>query len=329
MTICLLVQSAAKWRQTQGRGCAKLRFGQKNVPVRRSIGSSATSTFLLTNMLNCMTACSLLIGFSFVGKWVATLLVAVVPIVPVRVTTGSGETIEAQLRGLTDTTLLLSTVEGRRDLHFDEVVSLEQIEPPEKPEPAFKVTLLGGSRISAQDLSLDGETLLIEPRRQRLIRAKVKDVKSVRFRRSSVNTDPQWLGLLEEQGRGDVLVIRREGDRMDPYRGVIQSIADKKVSFDTNGNVISAPIEKLEGLIFGGGRAVSSKAKIQVTDIYGSQWLASKVLPGEDTDPLRLQLDGPIVHEVPLGDITVDSMDQRTTIAGSIGTSGPILQSFL
>ncbi len=244
-----------------------------------------------------MIACSLAPGLSLFWKIAAA---AVLAVIPVRVTTSSGETIEAKLQGLTETTLLL---DGESEIHFDDVVSLQQIDFAEKTPPTFGlVTLLGGSKITVQDLSFSDDTLVLEPRRQKPLRVNAKEVKAIRFRPSSPSTDPQWLGLLEQEGRGDVLAIRRDGNRMDPYRGVIRSIGDNKVGFDLDEDTIGAPIEKLEGVIFGSSRRVNESAKIKVTDVYGSVWFASKVLPAK-SGPLKLQLSGPIVHEIPLQQI--------------------------
>lgn len=248
-----------------------------------------------------MTACSMVLGFSLISKLAVTLVLATIP---VRVTTSSGEAYTAELRGLTNSTVLLSRPsEGRTELHFDDAISLEHVDAPEKTPPTSLVTLHGGTTITAQDLSLDGETLVVEPRRQREIRVNVKQVKSIRFRPSSPETDAKWFGLLEQEGRGDVLAIRNTGAKIDPYRGIVEGIADGVVKFNLDSDIIDAPMDRLEGIVFASGSTSASEPLLKIKDIYGSTWLVSKVLPGDDVDPLRIQLSGPTVHELPVSHV--------------------------
>jgi hypothetical protein len=100
------------------------------------------------------------------------------------------------------------------------------------------------------------------------------------------------------------MAIRRDGDRMDPYRGIIQAITTDKVGFDLGGDEIAAPIEQLEGLVFGGNRSVDETAKIKVADVWGSQWAAVAILPSDSDQPLQLELAGSLKHEIPLSQIS-------------------------
>jgi hypothetical protein len=174
------------------------------------------------------------------------------------------------------------------------------VDPEEKTGPPFRVTLVGGSRIAAQDLSLSGSEVAIEPRRQSRIQVPVKQVKAIRFNAPSVATDAQWLGIVQRESRGDTLVIRRPGDRLDPQQGVIVSIEQGKVGFDLDGDVINAPIDRLEGVVFGGTQAVIEDADIQITDVYGSRWSVTGIEPSNGDQPLGMRLSTSLVHALPL-----------------------------
>ncbi len=242
------------------------------------------------------------IGFGSSLLWKA-LSILFIAALPVRVTTSAGDTVEGELSGLSESALWIDRDGAAIELSFDELLSLQPSKVDSRVGPVFRVTLLGGSNVAAQDLSLVEDTLVIEPRRQEPLRLNVKEVKSIRFRAATPTTDPQWLGLMEQPGRGDVLAIRREGDRMDPYRGVIQSITEGSVSFDMEGDAVNAPVDKLEGVIFGGNRQVVEDAEIRVTDVYGSTWAAIAILPSESDQPLKLKLNNSLIHEVPLQQI--------------------------
>ncbi len=239
-------------------------------------------------------ACSLIL------KTVAALLLAVLP---VTVKTNGGKIVEGNLDGFTPSSLLLNQTDEVVEYGFDELMSLRPEDVEEKIGPDFVVSLVGGSRIAAQDLSLDGTELLIEPRRQDQLRVPIKQVKSIRFRGSSKSTDAQWLGIVDRESRGDTLVIRRPGDRLDPQQGVVASIEDGKVAFDLDGVTINAPIDRLEGVVFGGTQAVIEDADIQVTDIYGSRWSVIAIEPSKGDQPLQMRLLTSVLFQLPLHQI--------------------------
>jgi hypothetical protein len=169
--------------------------------------------------------------------------------------------------------------------------------------PVYRVTLTGGSRIAAQAISSTENDLLIEPRRQPPLKVPLKQVKSVRFRASAPTTDPQWLGIVEREQRGDALVIRRDADRLDPQQGLITGFKPESVTFDLEGTVVNAPIERLEGVVFGNTDSETAVAPIQVTDTFGSVWSVVALEASNADEPLRLQLSGSIRHELPLDQI--------------------------
>ena len=87
---------------------------------------------------------------------------------------------------------------------------------------------------------------------------------------------------------------------LDFIEGVITSISADSVGLELDGDVIQAPIAKLEGVIFGGAKVSSNPGDIQVVDVYGSRWSAAEMLPSEADAPLQLKLAGGITHTLPL-----------------------------
>ena len=223
---------------------------------------------------------------------------------PVRVATITGDSVEGNFIAINGEELIVETKDGQKRFKFDDLQSVEHIEADEgKAGPKLRVTLLGGSQVAVQDISIDKETLRFEPRRQAPVEVPLRLVQSVRLRAASVTTDPQWLGMLGEKNRSDLLVIRRANGELDPFQGVIKGVADGKVEFtmagDDDDETLKAPFEKLEGIIFGGNRKVQT-GNIQVRDIWGSRWVASAISPGDKDDPLALELSGNVTHEIPL-----------------------------
>jgi hypothetical protein len=150
--------------------------------------------------------------------------------------------------------------------------------------------------------STDSE-LIIEPRRQNPLHVPFKQVKAVRFRAAAPTTDPQWLGILERDQRGDALVIRRAGDRLDPQQGLVTGVSSEAIQFDLDGTPVNAPVDRLEGVVFGGAKEIESNANIQVSDVYGSSWAVMSLQPSDGEQPLKMQLSSSLQHELPLDQI--------------------------
>ena len=238
------------------------------------------------------------IAFTTVAlKWLAVLMLGVLP---VSVRTHSGETIEGRLTGFGPAQVNLQVSDQPRSIAFDDLLSLTPQGVEQRTGPVFRVTLLNGSQISAEELSLAENELTIQPRRQAPLRVPVKQVKAIRFRSSNASTDPQWLGIVGQQNRGDTLVIRRGADRLDPQTGIIEGIRDSKVVFDIDGDKVNAPIDKLEGIVFGGNSPVSEESQIRVKDVFGSQWFVSAIRASEPEQPLAIQITESLSHAIPV-----------------------------
>ena len=227
------------------------------------------------------------------------LTLCLVAALGVRVSTTTGDSFEGDLQGVGESSVVVEVEGQQREFSFDDLVAVVPLDRDENATgPPMRVTLLSGSRIAAQDLSLADEILRIEPRRQNTVSVPLREVKSIRFRAASPATDAQWLGLLENEDRRDQLAIRREGNQIDPAPVVIQSIANGKVGFSIEGESGAAPLDRLEGVVLGGNRQVSEDAQIQIVDIYGSKWLVSAIEPS-DEKVLKLKLSDSITHELP------------------------------
>lgn len=238
------------------------------------------------------------IELSLALRWLAGMVIAVLP---VRVTTSDGERIEGSYAGMQASAVVLESDGETTPLAFDQVLSLEPENLEPRTGPGMRVDLRTGSRIAAEQVSLADERLTIQPRRQDELEVPLDQVKSIRFRPPSAAADAQWLGMLEEEGRGDLLAVRRDNEQLDQIRGIVESISDATVQFSIGGDSVDAPLERLEGIVFSGGEeAAGEGGEIQIEDVYGSRWSATALLPSEAEQPLRFQLTDQITHELPL-----------------------------
>lgn len=238
------------------------------------------------------------------AEWLLQIVQAItLAIFPVVVETSEGEKLRGEFEGLTAKTLLLATNGGVREIPFNQLASMERTAFVPKVAPATQVSLANGSRIFTGELKFDDDGVLIEPRRQEPLQTSIKNVRSIRFRKASAATDAQWLGLASVENNRDLLVIRRQGNRLDPQEGIVLSIDATTVKFDLDGTEIDAPINQLEGVIFGGSNAVDETPPMRITDIYGSNWALTGNQPTEGDKPMQVQLGDDLKHLIPLEQI--------------------------
>ncbi len=241
-----------------------------------------------------------MLGSFALWKTLAILLAAVLP---VKATTQSGESIEGSLGAVTATSLAID-IDGRpREILMQDLQTVSPANVQEQTGPTYLVTLSGGSKIAAETVSLVDSGLSIQPRQQDPLSVPVRQVKAIRFRASGATTDAQWLGLLQKESRGDVMVIRRPGDKLDPASGIIESIADGKVSFNLEGDTVAAPLDRLEGVVFGSTAEAADDAPVRITDVYGSTWLAESLVPSDAGQPIAMKLSSGQIHHLPLEQI--------------------------
>ena len=242
-------------------------------------------------------------GFAFGMLVLRAAGLLAVAVLPIRISTVDGRKLEGNFHGVKEKALVVETNQGVEKLAFDDLVSIAPVAVSEGTPPKLRVTLAGGSLIAAQSVSLADDILAVELRRQPSLKIPVREVKSVRFRAASASTDPLWLGLLEQAPRADLLAIRRTTGQIDPAPGIVNGIANGKVEFMIDSDSIQAPIEKLEGVVFGAAKAPQQSTDIQLVDKYGSRWAAMSILPAGKEGPWRIKLSNKVTHEVPLDHI--------------------------
>ncbi len=223
---------------------------------------------------------------------------------PVEITTNTGESLQGDLVAITESGVELKQSGKVRVIATESLQSLTVIKAEERGRPPIQVTLIGGSHLRVDQVQTDHQQMVIEARRQPTLSLPMDRVKAIRYRKPSSATDATWLGMIAKPARGDLLVIRRPGDRIDPTEGIITGISDGKVHFKMDGDTVAAPTRRLEGVIFGGTDRVTDSAEIIVTDLYGSTWAATSLLPSrfdqESDDPsFRIQLDSKTIHGIP------------------------------
>ena len=258
------------------------------------------------------------------------LSIMIVSALPVVLETNSGESITGNFVGVGDGTIEIQVDDQVQSVDFDDLAVLTPASAPAAVGPKSpRVTLVNGSQIAAEAVSLTGDEMIIEPRRQQPLRANVKSVKAIRFRPPSAAVDPKWLGIIASESRGDTLVIRRGDDRVDPQTGIIQGITDGKVAFDLDGSKLNAPIDRLEGVVFGSTETIANPPRIQIQDIYQSSWLAVKLEPSGAGEPIVVRLGDSLSHRIPVDQIESIRWSGGTVLLAAESPAVNVVQPYI
>ncbi|MEM9827239.1 MAG: NPCBM/NEW2 domain-containing protein [Planctomycetota bacterium] len=199
------------------------------------------------------------------------------------------------------------TVAGQR-IPIKDVIQVRFPEHDPRSASRFRVSLRGGSELPAKRVDFDGKGVTIERRRQTNLIIPANRIRAIRFRPPLAVTDPTWLGYLGENAASDRIVIRRGENKLDIAEGVVESIADETLGFSIDGQSVKAPMQRLEGVIFGSSQADREAFEIQVDDIYGGVWKVESIRrSGSDW---KLSFGG-IEHTLP------ESLIKRIILGGS------------
>lgn len=258
--------------------------------------------------LNCPVGLFASLLVALVWMLIGTSLVAqegaFVPATPaVEVQTIQGESVAGRLSALGADRISIVSESGKSLTWQPTEVARISFTNSSRTGPPTVVTLHGGSEISASIVTLRDETMTIRCSGQPPLESSIGSVRSIRFRAPSNATDAAWLGYVEEPQRKDRLVIRRDGDTLDPIEGTVISIDRDAVVFDLGGNTVEAPLGKLEGVIFSNAGERRQTRSIQVTDVLGSKWMTDQVRWDATADQVTLSLDGanqgdPVTHSL-------------------------------
>lgn len=250
-------------------------------------------------------SCAAVVGPAVFGA--ALLVPAFAPRVQaaeVQIELSSGEIVSGRWAGTAGSSVRLADGSSVRELPVDQVVALTLAAAQERSAgPTINVSLTNGSSIFAQDVSTDGTTVKIEPRRQSDINVPISQVRSIRFRLGAAATDPQWFGLEEKELRSDLMVIRRGNDQLDPIEGVVVGLDPQNLLFELDGDKIEAPRDRLEGVFLRSAESSDARAAVKIRDVYGSTFLIARLEPSDATDAIEILLPGQVRHRIALDQI--------------------------
>jgi NPCBM/NEW2 domain-containing protein len=217
--------------------------------------------------------------------------VAVGPEVAVRPL--EGESSHGRLVELSPKALKIETAAGQQQF---ETSKLMWVECP--TAPAQKVTiwidLLDGSRLHAVAYTAADGKARIGLATGQTIDLPTRSIHTVRFRQQIPELATQWREITSSMATGDMVVLRKTSMRtieqgeseprtvteqaLDQLEGTLLDVSETSVNFQFDGEKVSIPREKLEGLVYyQPAKRQFPPPLARVIDAAGSTWLVRDV----------------------------------------------------
>lgn len=216
----------------------------------------------------------------------------------------SGETLSpCQLESVSSSEIKISGAENRT-IELKELIAIRRIDGrPFSQRPKLTSVLADGSEIRMDEVTFDDRNATLNPKSKAPLKIPVKSLRSLRLRPGDPASDPQWLGLLDKEQRGDVMVIRRNNGQLDPVAGVALGLSGETLKFSLGGREIDAPVNKLEGIIFRPPAEAPRRASVQIEDRNGSRYYARSLQSNAEDGRLSFLLSDDSKASVPLKNI--------------------------
>lgn len=162
---------------------------------------------------------------------------------------GGGKQIAGELIRLSNSRAVVKTPDGQVSLDIDNVDAIQfNSSQSETGKPAQSLlTLLDGTRISIQSLHSAGRSVTFGTAFGDLSVAS-NLIASVQLGDLTSSQANEWVAFAAAELSSDILVLRRDDEKLSRIEGIVLSIRDNSVEFDFSGTKIDVPFEKLAGL---------------------------------------------------------------------------------
>jgi hypothetical protein len=244
--------------------------------------------------------------------YTACLLFAATGQLDVTVQTLRGTATDGELRELSDKSVVIESAAGPEKFETTDLMAVrarwlfEHGEPSLGPESS--VSLVDDSQLQAAAFGVEGSDAVIQLAGGDAIELPTRAIRAVRFQRQSPTVREQWQQILDGKHSADVIVIRKlAGDprsdgeqvevRLDYLEGTLGDIDDTTVRFTYEGTEISAPRQKVEGVVYYHPPSASlPDAVCQLQDTAGNTWNVRSV--GLTAEAIQLVTVAGVKHRI-------------------------------
>lgn len=216
---------------------------------------------------------------------------------PANVTLLNGSPRTGELQSLTIDSVVLTTDIGEEQI-AGETIMVVELNSPASPGTAspMELHLADQSSIRVSAFESDGTTVSVSGGDLAEVKIPVRQLSDVRFEPLDDKIQTRWEDLRNRNARDDLIVIRK-GEVLDYVAGSISTVTPTAVTILVRDRELSAPREKIFGLVFASRSAPAAARRIAVRTIHddviqadtvqlaGQQWKITSSSLGELTLP--------------------------------------------
>ena len=208
--------------------------------------------------------------------------------VPVEVQNLDGSTVQGQLNGLSQQSVLLETKDGPSEVALVATQRITFQNKPSELEGRVWLELVDGSELVASRFEVTGNQAMIHLTDGNRLRLDARQLRAARFKTQNQEQRRQWQAILHGKAKSDLMVIRKEA-RIDYLEGVLGDVNSETIKFQLDDETIPVRLAKVEGIVYLAARANGfPPAILHVSDIYGSQLEVREWNPTENDIELKL-----------------------------------------
>ncbi|WP_437192190.1 NPCBM/NEW2 domain-containing protein [Planctomicrobium sp. SH527] len=216
---------------------------------------------------------------------------------PATVTLLNGETVSGDLAGLTLDQVQLETEQGIQEIDAKSVMQLELNASAVETGDAKFLTVTGNdqSQLQVTSMASDGTSATLESPAFGTMTMPLRQLGDILLGTLDAKVTGSWQDLRTRNSRDDLLVIRK-GEVLDYVGGSIAKVSADSVTMLVRGRELSAPRDRVFGVVLATPAAVPAARRIAIRTISGDLIQAAS-----------LQLDGDVlkVKSASLGDVNV------------------------
>jgi len=177
-----------------------------------------------------------------------------------------GDPVHGRLIELSAEKVVLENSTGTQTLDPKQLQTIELAGIPISERPQGWVDLIDGSSIPCRVFQSAAGKANVETLQGESLELAIRNIRSVRFQPQSSEIAHQWQEMLKLEAGGDMVVLRKTGDRevveegkpprtvtetvLDQLEGTILEVSSAGAKFDFDGDKIDVKREKMEGIIF-------------------------------------------------------------------------------
>lgn len=179
------------------------------------------------------------------------LMIAALSATPAKLTTLDGETFDGDMISLNTQTIEFETAGDVRSFPVESLMRLDfQVDSATSPSaPPQAATLVDQTQLVMTALSLTDKTISLSSNLFGTQEVALGSVKNIRWGNLDEKVTEAWADLKARDVRDDLLVFRKE-DVLDYVAGSVVNISEKGVTVNVRGRDLTAPLERVFGVLF-------------------------------------------------------------------------------